>query len=263
MCSIVNELSHSSNGQEQPVTGPAARATPDSHTSARTLCNPPSSGAVPDQDEEIRLCQEAYACQFSTARVAYIRAVCVPLVDDSKVRAAREVYDARIQAAWEEMQATLAKLNRAKEEKIQEMQEHSGTDACYHIAKEEESEKDQQTHEERKEPRAERPPSFSVLILNVAGEERAVSGLRPDDLLMTAYEKVALEFGIPSFAVRLTLDGRLLDGADAAKSLAELGFCETSELMLLQSWGWAKPRLDLLSHLEKRWQVRGPAVAAC
>lgn len=94
---------------------------------------------------------------------------------------------------------------------------------------------------------------FSVNVITLAGECKQVNKLHMDDLLLSLYDKIAETFSIPSFAVRICVDGQLLEADSAEKSLGELGMSEDSDVMLMQIWGWAKPQLCLLEQLEKQW----------
>lgn len=103
---------------------------------------------------------------------------------------------------------------------------------------------------------------FTVNIYSLAGDCKQVSNLHMGDSLLSLYDKIAEKFGIPSFAVRVCFDGQLLDADSATKTLSELGMSEDCDVMLMQVWGWAKPRLDLLEQLEKQW-TRGQGGTQC
>merc|ERR1711924_353138 len=103
---------------------------------------------------------------------------------------------------------------------------------------------------------------FSVNVINLAGETQQVSNLRLSNSLLELYEKIAEEFAMPSFAVRICVDGQLLGAESAEKSLGELGFCEESQVTLMKVYGWAKPQLDLLNQFEKQWERRPCAPCA-
>jgi len=100
---------------------------------------------------------------------------------------------------------------------------------------------------------------FSVNIVNLAGETQQVSNLRLSNSLSELYDRIAEEFAMPSFAVRVCVDGQLLGAESYEKSLGQLGFSEESEVMLVKVWGWAKPQLDLLTQFEKNWERRPSA----
>merc|ERR1712146_8207 len=93
----------------------------------------------------------------------------------------------------------------------------------------------------------------------MGGEVQEVANLKLTDTLLHLYDKIAEQFAMPSFAVRICVDGQLLGAESENKSLGQLSFSEESEVMLVKVFGWAKPQLDLLTQFQKEWERRSSA----
>lgn len=94
---------------------------------------------------------------------------------------------------------------------------------------------------------------FVVTICTVAGTCFEIAHLHPGMQICELCEIVAEKIEIPSFAVRLMIEGQVLHMSYHGLSLGMAGIAEGSRLTLVKAFGWAKPDIPKLSELERQW----------
>eukprot|EP00746_Dinoflagellata_sp_MGD_P162838 gnl/MRDRNA2_/MRDRNA2_90572_c0_seq1.p1 gnl/MRDRNA2_/MRDRNA2_90572_c0~~gnl/MRDRNA2_/MRDRNA2_90572_c0_seq1.p1 ORF type:complete len:226 (+),score=44.95 gnl/MRDRNA2_/MRDRNA2_90572_c0_seq1:56-733(+) len=189
-----------------------------------------------DLEGELRNIRDLRDAKIATARQVYLRKVIHGPQNEDKHMEAKEAFEIETKAIIAECDGQIQEAIRTLQPTLDELHFHLGN-------------ADQQIESYR----------FSVNVCDIAGEIQQVANLKLSDTLLNLYDKIAEQCAVPSFAVRICVDGQLLGAESANQSLGQLGFSEESEVMLVKVWGWAKPQLDLLTQFQKEWERRPSA----